>query len=259
MLYIRQYDGENESGKGFNISFMDWDEFKEIIISRTAAVKDLIEYDCIIGGIDFDMGYLCVINEYFNFLMLIFNFSSDTGNDNGQPGYGLNMENLPMFVHSFKTLKCYTYIWPPVDQASTVGSKWQLIQNLDIIAAKHRQTRPKSRLLTDGQPIHPDTVLKRTHSESGNHVIFPDSEQHKRTWKYLKCNSEVPRCKWFCQTFVRLLRTYGEWRVIIVGGSPAYTVHTQPSPRDTWKRTVVSSFWPLNRLQYVCSIIHYDN
>ena len=63
MLYIWQYDDENESGKGFNISFMDWDEFKEIIISRTAAIRDLIKYDCIISGIDFDMGYLYIIGH----------------------------------------------------------------------------------------------------------------------------------------------------------------------------------------------------
>ena len=31
---------KNESGKGFNILFMDWEEFKEIIISRTTAVMD---------------------------------------------------------------------------------------------------------------------------------------------------------------------------------------------------------------------------
>ena len=230
-----------------------------MIIARMTAIMDLIKYDCIISGIDFDMGYLCIINEYFNFLMLIFNFSSDTGNKDGQTGYGWNMENLTMFIHSFKTLKCYTYIWPPVNQASMVGSKWQLIQNLDIIAGKQHQTRLNSRLLTDGQPIHPNTILKCTHSESRNYIIFPDSEQYKRTWKYLKHNSEVPCCKWFCQTFVHLLRTYGEWHIIIVGSSHAYTVHTQPSPWDTWKQTVVSSFWLLNWLQYVCSIILYNN
>jgi hypothetical protein len=61
MLYIRRYPFDDESGKGFNISFMDWAEFKGIVISGTAAVQEwmrLTEYDCIIGGIDFDMGYL---------------------------------------------------------------------------------------------------------------------------------------------------------------------------------------------------------
>jgi hypothetical protein len=193
------------------------------------------------------------------FLILTVGPSSDTDVDNDeQPGYGLNTENLSIFVRNFKELKCYTHIWPPVDQASTVGSKWQLIQNLDVIAGIHRQTRPKSRLLKDGQPIHPDTVLKRTHSESGNHVIFPNSEPYKRTWDYINSHSEIPRCKWFAQSFVPLLKVYGEWRVIIVGGSPAYTVHTQPSQRNTWRRTVVTQFWPLKLLQYVGCIIIYN-
>ena len=80
-----------------------------------AAVRDwmhLTEYNYIIGGIDFDMGYMCIAYEYFNLLILIFNSSSDTVNKEEQPGYGLNMENLPTFIHNLKSLKCYTYIWP---------------------------------------------------------------------------------------------------------------------------------------------------
>ena len=181
--------------------------------------------------------------------------SSDTENGE-QPGYGLNTGNLSRFVDNFKRLKCHTYIWPPVDQASTVGSKWQLIDNLDIIAAKYRHTRPKTRLLNPGQPIPENTVLKRTHSESGNHVIFPKGDPDMRTWEYLNSHSEIPRCKWFAQTYVDFLKVYGEWRVIIVGGSPAYTVHTQPSSWNTWKKTVVSSFWPLNLLRYGCYLLN---
>lgn len=61
MLYIRRHTFENDNGKGFNISFMDWAEFKPMVISGTRDLKGwshLTEYDCIIGGIDFDMGYL---------------------------------------------------------------------------------------------------------------------------------------------------------------------------------------------------------
>ena len=152
-------------------------------------------------------------------------------------------------MRNFTSLARYTYIWPPVDQASSLGSKWQLIENLDIIAHLSGSTRPKSRLLQPGHPIPKLAVLKRTHSESGNHVIFPQGNNGKRTWTYIESHSEIPRSKWFCQTFLPLLKDLGEWRVVIVGGHPIYTVHTQPGSGGTWKRQVASSFWPHNSLR----------
>ena len=173
----------------------------------------------------------------------------DDGYQNSPPGYGLNTNTISAFMSNYKSLSRYTYLWPPMDQASTLGSKWQLIENLDIIAHLEGCTRPKSRLLEVGSRIPKDVVLKRTHSESGNHIVLPQDERHKRTWEYMNSHSEVPRCKWFAQTYVPLLKDLGEWRVIVVGGNPIYTVHTQPSSGGTWKRRVVTSFWPLDALQ----------
>src|SRR5882762_6501095 len=120
------------------------------------------------------------------------------------------------------------YRWPPFDQASTIGSKWQLIENLEL--------------------IHPSTMLKRTHSESSNHVIFPN-DLEKRNWEYLNTHSEIPRCRWFAQSYIKSLKDLGEWRVILVGGSPVYTIHTQPGTGDQWKHRRAVSFWPLERLR----------
>ena len=150
---------------------------------------------------------------------------------------------------NYKSLTHYTYLWPPMDQASSLGSKWQLIENLDIIANSEGSTRPKSRLLKPGSTIPKGAVLKRTHSESGNHVIFPQGETHKRTWEYLNSHSEIPCCRWFCQMFIPHLRDLGEWCVIVVGGHPIYTIHTQPTSGGTWKHKVVTLFWPLVALQ----------
>ena len=82
--------------------------------------------------------------------------------------------------------------------------------------------------MKSGDYISDKTVLKRTHSESGNHIIFLQDMLGKRTWEYMDAHSEIPRCRWFSQTYVPLLKDYGEWRVVIVRGAPAYTVHTQP-------------------------------
>jgi hypothetical protein len=176
---------------------------------------------------------------------------SDDGHDQEPPGYGLNSVNAPIFIRNLKSLARFTYLWPPVDQASTIGSKWQLVENLDIIAALNNQIRPQSRLMKSGDYISDKTVLKRTHSESGNHIIFPQDMLGKRTWEYMDAHSEIPRCRWFSQTYVPLLKDYGEWRVVIVGGAPAYTVHTQPASGDRWKYRNTTAFWPLHKLRCV--------
>lgn len=184
--------------------------------------------------------------------------TSRISRDDGQerpPGYGLNLENYPGFIRNYRSLARLTYLWPPVDQASTLGSKWQLIENLDIIAAQGQTVRPQSTLLESGDPLDDQLVLKRTHSESGNHVLLPGSHRVARTWRYLNKQSEIPRCRWFSQTNVPLLKTLGEWRVVMVGGAPAYTVHTQPTTTKLWKHRPANSFWPLDRLRYVSRLI----
>ena len=92
------------------------------------------------------------------------------------------------------------------------------------------------------------TVLKRTHSKSGNHIIFLQDVLGKRTWEYMDAHSEIPRCRWFSQTYVLLLNDYGEWWVVIVGGAPAYTIHMQLASGDRWKYRNTTAFWPLHKL-----------
>ena len=94
-------------------------------------------------------------------------------------------------------------------------------------------------------------MLKRTHSESGNHIILPQDMLGKRTWEYMDAHLEIPRCQWFSQTYVLLLKDYGEWQVVIVGGAPTYTVHMQPASGNRWKYRNNIAFWPLHKLQCV--------
>ena len=46
--------------------------------------------------------------------------------------------------------------------------------------------------MKSGDYISDKTVLKRTHSESGNHIIFPQDMLGKRTWEYMDAHLEIP-------------------------------------------------------------------
>lgn len=143
------------------------------------------------------------------------------------------------------------HIWPPQDQPNTIGSKLQSIQNLDIIASRQtNSTRPVTREMAVHDRIPDDIVLKRTHSDSGIHVLLPGDPN--RTWEYMRAHSEIPRCRWFGQTYVETLHRLGEWRVFLVGGRIIYTVHTfQNSARETWKWDMVREYYSLQELRYV--------
>ena len=60
ILSVSRYKDTNQPGKGFNIEFMNWGEYKDILITGPGGPqwRELYAYDCIIGGIDLDMGYL---------------------------------------------------------------------------------------------------------------------------------------------------------------------------------------------------------
>lgn len=193
-------------------------------------------------------GYGISVSHYNN---VGINGCSNAVTKSDEEAYGFTASNIDSFLVNYKSLCRHTYIWPPNDQASTVGSKWQLIENLDIIASRHNQLRPKSVLLEDGATIPANTVVKRTHSESGNHIILP-KDGEKRNWDYLRDNSDIPRCRWFAQTYVDLLHYFGEWRVVMMGGEVAYTVHTvQAQSNGVWRRRRAILFWPLDILRCV--------
>lgn len=142
------------------------------------------------------------------------------------------------------------HVWPPQDQPNTIGSKLQSIQNLDAIASRRtHSTRPVTRELTPHETIPDDIVIKRTHSDSGIHVLLPGDPN--RNWEYMLAHSEIPRCRWFGQTYVETLHRLGEWRAFVVGGKIIYTVHTfQNSRRDTWKWDMVREYYSLRELRY---------
>ena len=60
ILSVSPYKDTNKPGKGLNIEFINWGEYKDILITGPGGPqwRELYAYNCIIGGIDLDMGYL---------------------------------------------------------------------------------------------------------------------------------------------------------------------------------------------------------
>ena len=105
-------------------------------------------------------------------------------------------------------------MWPPQDQVNTMASKWELAQSLDLIAQERTNTaRPRTKLLVDGERILNAMMLKRIHSDAGEHVIVP-SDTHRHNWDYLCSQLGVPGSQWMVQSFVEQLVKLGEWRVL---------------------------------------------
>jgi len=141
-------------------------------------------------------------------------------------------------------------MWPHQNHINTVASKWELSKSLDLIAQERTKTaRPKTRLLVDGERIVNATVLKRTHSDAGEHVVVP-SDVYRRNWDYLRSQLDVPCSRWMVQSFVEPLAKLGEWRVFLVGGEVVYTVHTlKNQDRNTWSWDIVHTYYTLEELR----------
>lgn len=146
-------------------------------------------------------------------------------------------------------------MWPSQDQANRLWSKWELIQNLDLVAGSRTFTaRPKTRLLVDGENLTDRMVLKRTHSDAGEHVLVPRDAKsaHKRNWEYLRTQLDIPGALWMAQGYQELLLKKGEWRVFLVGGQIVYTIHTiRNRDKGTWSCDIVRTYYSLDELTYV--------
>ena len=179
--------------------------------------------------------------------------SSFTLNSNTQ--YGLTTVNVHQYLDNLQGLSRIIRMWPPQNHVNTMASKWELAQTLDLIAQERTKTvRPKTRLLVDGENILDVMVLKRTHSDAGEHVIVP-SDVNRRNWDYLRSQLDVPGSRWMAQSFVELLVKLGEWRVFLIGGKPVYVVHTLKNPdRNTWSWDMARTYYTLEELRSVDSI-----
>ena len=174
--------------------------------------------------------------------------SSFTRNSNTQ--YGLTTINIRQYLDNLQGLSRIIRMWPPQNHVNTMASKWELAQTLDFIAQERTKTaRPKTRLLMDGETILNAMVLKRTHSDAGQHVILP-LDINRRNWDYLRSQLDVPGSRWMAQSFVEPLVKLGEWRVFLIGGKPVYMVHTLKNrDQNTWSWDVVHTYYTLEELK----------
>jgi hypothetical protein len=134
-----------------------------------------------------------------------------------------------------------------MNQINGIGSKHQLIIHLDIIASQNSFLRPTTKFLKFGDDIPKSTVVKRSHSDCGEHVLMPEDDG--RNWHSFSQYPKIPGSVWFAQSHISTLRKHGEWRVIIIGGQPVYTVHTKYNEaKSTWSWEVVDSFYSLEEI-----------
>jgi hypothetical protein len=167
--------------------------------------------------------------------------------------------NFDAYIAGFKILTRITYVWPPFSQINEIGSKRDLLFNLDAIASTITKTlRPKTKHLCYGEDIPANTVIKGSHSNCGLHVFRPGDAG--RDWESLDKLTHVPDATWFLQTYVPALAKLGEWRVFIIGGKITYTVHTRyDQEKGIWTWEPVTAFYSLRELRYLilCSCIGY--
>lgn len=62
-LHIQCTLGDANRNRRFNVKFMKWEEYRNIILSgsTTEEWNTLSRYDCVFGGNNLDMNYLYVI------------------------------------------------------------------------------------------------------------------------------------------------------------------------------------------------------
>jgi hypothetical protein len=126
-------------------------------------------------------------------------------------------------------------------------------------------SRPRTTILERPCDIPTDTVLKRSHSECGEHVIMPvtlaggsggaadryrKSINAMRTWSNLDARTHSGDEKWASQEYIETLVTVGEWRFFLIGGHVDNIVHTIKGKDGLWIGRRVSSFLTLAELRW---------
>jgi hypothetical protein len=151
---------------------------------------------------------------------------------------------------AIRRLVRHVFVWPHPEHLERVTFKVNLINRLDTIAREVTHShRPKTMALVRNQAIPEGTVLKRTNSDTCNHVIMPDQTE-KRNWAFLIQNDCPEGAVWLSQTLAPILLAYGEWRVFVLGGQPVFTLHTvKKAGKIAWGFRAVETFCTLQELK----------
>ncbi|KAG9311147.1 hypothetical protein JVU11DRAFT_8210 [Chiua virens] len=228
MLIMNDFDG----GDAFDVTFMSWEEFRDIILDPPSHIEgwtNLTQCDCIIGGLDYTIGH----------------------SEPNSP-YGLDKRSFSMYEAHVTQLGSHTQFWPPIRLTRRVSDKWTTICHLQIIAQSSMRFNfsPHTRILKDGDAIPPDAVLKRSHSECSKHVILPSAPKTKRTWTHLNAITSAGTF-WMAQEYVPSLADIGEWRVFIIGGRVMAVMHTRKHSNGEWRGEETSSFCSFDEISKI--------
>lgn len=141
-------------------------------------------------------------------------------------------------------------VWPPPKQIERAGLKDPDSILLHLAAVHTDSLRPVTSLLQleiiDDASLQNATVLKRSNSDCGKHVIFPE-ERRKRNVEYLKELSPHGE-RWLMQEYVPTMKNVGEWRTFIVNGAIIHTVHTYNGDAG-WEAKLVATMWSLREIK----------
>ena len=132
--------------------------------------------------------------------------------------------------------------------------KWPTMEHLQLIAKLNGSYAPATIRLTPWQVFPDNTVLKRSNSECGYHVILPNEHYSIHSWAYLNQNAGKGDF-WMVQQYVQSLDHIGEWRVLLVGGGIMSVMHTHKTTakdwRGDWAGTATDDFLTLQEIRCV--------
>ncbi|KAG2335749.1 hypothetical protein BDR05DRAFT_971466 [Suillus weaverae] len=192
--------------KGMTVEFMKFENFRDILISPKPNFKKTFQqYHSICGGLD---------------LMVDPSERAD--------GWGSSAQ-LQQYLCGLQTLESIVPVWPPSREILHASIKFNVIVNLDQIAARmvnspRPQTTPLSR--NDVSQSFEGWILKREGSDCNRHVLLPGKVDP------LNLPRDCGHFRWLKQSYVPTLRKLGEWRIMLVDCLPLWVVHTAPGNRE---------------------------
>lgn len=174
-----------------------------------------------------------------------------------KPCYELDNANENFYRVAMQRLSDALPVWPPVGEQTNAVKKFSLIKRLDTIAKETGSKRPKSHQLTATKPVasqwkNGHWVLKREQSSCSDDVKLLQPGTRPTTKE--RENFLRGRYPWLVQEFMPLLRSIGEWRIIVIEGRAVCTVFTHPvdgHPVDKYDETVFVLTEGFRSLQYM--------
>lgn len=186
--------------------------FEWLMSGSEEEYKQWSQYDLVLGMVDYTMEYMLVARThvYINHSLFFLPLSRECNR--------ITLDNYTDFDLRMFRLSTHTRIWPPLTLSKAAANKWQMIQFLDRVASRVTNTpRPETRLWED-RGIPQGMVLKRCCSAFQEHIYLPEvgSSQTRPTRAALLETSILPGREWMVQSWMPLLRTWGEFKVYFI-------------------------------------------